>query len=183
MAEITYSEKLRHPLWQKRRLEIFNRDNFSCAICGDSETELHCHHRRYDSFFKEPWDYPDDLLVTLCKNCHASETADLRDACEYLIEVVKSRFFASDIRTIANALNYTEADHPEVLSSIIEFGLLNPYMSQLVNEKYWDVLSRANANMKAFNNCPACGTDLRGHCRCKVCGYNPITNLPIEKNQ
>jgi len=29
----TYAEKLKHPLWQRKRLEILNRDGFKCAQC------------------------------------------------------------------------------------------------------------------------------------------------------
>lgn len=66
---LTYAEKLRNPRWQKKRLEIFKRDEFKCRLCGDTETELHLHHIEYlkDT---EPYDYPDDLLITYCKHCH-----------------------------------------------------------------------------------------------------------------
>ena len=30
-----YSEKLKDPRWQKKRLEILERDNFRCQYCGD----------------------------------------------------------------------------------------------------------------------------------------------------
>ena len=43
----TYSEKLKDPRWQKKRLEIMDRDNFICQLCGDSETTLNVHHKRY----------------------------------------------------------------------------------------------------------------------------------------
>lgn len=69
---MTYKEKLRHPRWQKRRLDILARDKFKCRFCGDTETELHIHHAFY--FDKEnPEDYSDDMLFTLCKNCHLDE--------------------------------------------------------------------------------------------------------------
>jgi hypothetical protein len=63
-----YSEKLKHPKWQKKRLEILSRDNFSCQLCSDSETELHVHHLNYT---KEPQDAPNEDLQTLCKTCHS----------------------------------------------------------------------------------------------------------------
>jgi len=40
----TYRRKLADPRWQKKRLEILERDGFECNSCGDSSTELHVHH-------------------------------------------------------------------------------------------------------------------------------------------
>lgn len=65
----SYSDKLRHPLWQKKRLEILQRDNFTCLLCGDTETELHIHHMEYIRG-REPWEYENLVLKTLCKHCH-----------------------------------------------------------------------------------------------------------------
>jgi len=66
-----YSDKLKNPKWQKRRLEILNRDNFTCQMCADAETELQIHHKRYSG---EPHEAPDEDLITLCKHCHKCET-------------------------------------------------------------------------------------------------------------
>lgn len=66
---MTYAEKLKHPKWQRKRLEILSRDNFKCRLCGDEETELHVHHKEYHNGC-EPWEYENSLLVTLCKHCH-----------------------------------------------------------------------------------------------------------------
>lgn len=38
-----YLEKLKDPRWQKRRLEIFQRDEFTCQVCFDTESTLHVH--------------------------------------------------------------------------------------------------------------------------------------------
>lgn len=65
----TYSEKLKHPLWQRKRLEIMERDFFGCQICGDGESTLHVHHKRYIKG-AQPWEYKDCDLVTVCENCH-----------------------------------------------------------------------------------------------------------------
>lgn len=64
---MTYSEKIKDPRWQKKRLEILGRDNFTCKLCNDDTTELHVHHLAYKG---EPWEQSNDRLVTLCKNCH-----------------------------------------------------------------------------------------------------------------
>lgn len=65
----SYGEKLRSPKWQKRRLEILNRDQFTCRLCGDKESQLHVHHLRYEKG-ADPWDYNNGSLVTVCENCH-----------------------------------------------------------------------------------------------------------------
>lgn len=69
---MTYFEKLKSPHWQKKRLEILNRDQFTCQQCGEKESPLHVHHKNY-VFGKDPWDYPNDNLITLCKSCHSKE--------------------------------------------------------------------------------------------------------------
>lgn len=68
---MNYLEKLKSPKWQKKRLEVLQRDNFKCCLCGDEETELHVHHLKYT---KEPYDAPLSDLETLCKNCHHIKT-------------------------------------------------------------------------------------------------------------
>lgn len=65
----TYYEQLRDPRWQKRRLEIMNRDEFKCQLCYDGESTLNVHHKHYHKGHA-PWEYTDDELVTLCETCH-----------------------------------------------------------------------------------------------------------------
>ena len=60
--------------WQKKRLEILERDNWTCRSCGkDKDTLgdalLNVHHIYYISG-KKPWEYPDKLLITFCEDCH-----------------------------------------------------------------------------------------------------------------
>jgi hypothetical protein len=69
MPKKTYAEKLKHPKWQKKRLEILNRDRFKCTACHSDDIELHIHHKTYLRG-REPWQYENDNLVTLCKFCH-----------------------------------------------------------------------------------------------------------------
>lgn len=64
---MTYAEKLKHPNWQKKRLDVLNRDEFTCKLCGDKETTLHVHHKEYDG---DPWNVSLDRLITLCQDCH-----------------------------------------------------------------------------------------------------------------
>jgi hypothetical protein len=64
-----YREKLKDPRWQKRRLDILNRDEFRCRLCNAGDETLHVHHKHY-SYWKDPWDYKDNELITLCEDCH-----------------------------------------------------------------------------------------------------------------
>jgi hypothetical protein len=69
----SYLDKLKDPRWQRKRLEIFERDNFTCRLCNDNLSQLQLHHLIY--FKKEIpiWDYNNNLLITLCDSCHAVE--------------------------------------------------------------------------------------------------------------
>lgn len=68
-SPLSYSDQLKNPKWQRRRLEILNRDNFTCQLCRDTETELQIHHKKYTPG-SLPWEYDNSELVTLCKHCH-----------------------------------------------------------------------------------------------------------------
>lgn len=65
----TYAELLRRPEWQKKRLEVMQRADFSCENCGDKEKTLNVHHTYYEHG-KKPWEYPDESLVCVCEDCH-----------------------------------------------------------------------------------------------------------------
>lgn len=69
MEKKTYAEKLKSPLWQRKRLEIMQRDGFACRECEDSESTLHVHHLRYIKG-NDPWEYDQEDLLTLCEKCH-----------------------------------------------------------------------------------------------------------------
>ncbi len=71
MAKKSYSDDLLDPRWQKRRLEILQRDDFTCHGCYDTESTLHVHHLYYVKG-RRPWEYPDFALVTVCSDCHKS---------------------------------------------------------------------------------------------------------------
>lgn len=69
----TYSEKLNNPRWFSKRAHILSRDNFKCKICNnESSDQLEVHHKYYLRG-KEPWEYENNALITLCKVCHEPE--------------------------------------------------------------------------------------------------------------
>lgn len=100
---MTYSEKLKDPRWQKKRLEIFQRDDFSCQLCKDKETTLHVHHRYYMGYY-EPWDYPDSALVTLCAICHESEEQSKGSQKHLLHAFLDGGFFNNELVPLAELI-------------------------------------------------------------------------------
>lgn len=67
-----YSDALQDPRWQKKRLEVFQRDNWSCQLCGNGLNDgvpLNIHHRIYHTG-RKPWEYDDKELLTICEKCH-----------------------------------------------------------------------------------------------------------------
>jgi hypothetical protein len=60
--------------WRNKRQIILQRDGNSCFICK-STNSLQVHHRQYhfvvrENKLKDPWDYPNYLLISLCSDCH-----------------------------------------------------------------------------------------------------------------
>jgi len=66
--QTSYSEKLRDPRWQKKRLCVMQRDGFACRDCGDEKSTLQVHHCRYEKGY--PWEIENQFLLTLCESCH-----------------------------------------------------------------------------------------------------------------
>ena len=75
---MTYSDKLKDPRWQKKRLQILERDNWACVKCTDKESTLCVHHLKYHG---NPWESDNKDLVTLCEDCHEAVEA-LKNDCD-----------------------------------------------------------------------------------------------------
>jgi hypothetical protein len=65
----TYTQLLPDSRWQKKRLTIFERDNWHCRCCKATNIALNAHHLYYEKG-KKPWEYDNDAIVTLCQKCH-----------------------------------------------------------------------------------------------------------------
>lgn len=125
---MNYSEKLKDPRWQKKRLEILSRDSFMCFLCSDETTTLHIHHEEYFSK-TDPWDYPSEKLTTLCEHCHAVVEYCRRNNIEEPERIIKARglpglvFIFSIYRSEnGTALRYFDFNS----DSIIELGFTLP---------------------------------------------------------
>lgn len=72
LKQLSYSDEYLHPNWQKMRLWVLNRDNYTCVDCKSKDKTLHVHHLKY-IFGKHIWEVPHWYLVTLCEDCHSTE--------------------------------------------------------------------------------------------------------------
>lgn len=107
----TYSHKLRHPLWQEKRLNVFKRDSFSCTNCKSNQNELQLHHLDYLPGI-DPWEYPDDMLTTLCYKCHELEIGRLKVEKALITTLKMKGFLLSDLLSLScyldNDIDFTK---------------------------------------------------------------------------
>lgn len=150
--ETEYSKKLRDPRWQKMRLKILERDEFTCQSCMDSESTLHVHHCYYNKG-NDPWDYPYTSLVTLCEACHEVETNCAYTDKNALIEVLSSlgllsRHFNEIVVSIHEARNSKELELPngisrDIFTSVMAWVFSNRKMRAIAEEYYFDDLRKS----------------------------------------
>jgi HNH endonuclease len=123
-----YKKMLASPYWQRRRLEIFLRDKFSCRFCGNKEEELHVHHLVYHKD-KKPWQYDDSFIVTACYKCHELEHKYRWEAERALnLSFAQIGFSFSDLDKLTQALK----DNDDVREFFIE-KVFNKYEPKDVN--------------------------------------------------
>lgn len=72
MRQKAYWELLRDPRWQRKRLEVMERENFTCQGCEATDKTLNVHHKIYRKGAM-PWEYPEHELRCLCEECHEEE--------------------------------------------------------------------------------------------------------------
>jgi hypothetical protein len=81
-ANRSYAELLKDPRWQRRRLEILQRDGWRCVECSSARKTLHVDHRRYSR--GAPWEVDDADLQTLCEGCHGRVTALRKEVADWV---------------------------------------------------------------------------------------------------
>ncbi len=65
-----WSSAFRDSRWQRKRLEVMERDGWRCTSCGKSAgVILNVHHIHYEAGLA-PWEYSLSSLVTWCETCH-----------------------------------------------------------------------------------------------------------------
>lgn len=144
MNKDEYRKLLRHPCWQKKRLEILSRDGFECRECGSKEKMLHVHHLYYEKD-RAPWDYPAACFLTLCETCHEEEhatrysreqaliasiqrlgvTSSALEFCAYLLDGIRmadEELARRVFQGLIEVLNWCEL-HPEACGEFVAFSV------------------------------------------------------------
>lgn len=118
---MAYETYLKRGEWQKRRLHIFERDNFKCqcSTCKSPNSNLEVHHIEYLSFDLKPWEYPDDMLITLCNICHSKETKRFHHEEKLLTAFKMKGLLVGDIISFT-ALLYSDKDFTKNLIDSIK---------------------------------------------------------------
>jgi hypothetical protein len=116
MSKQTYYEKLKDPRWQRKRLEVMERDNFTCRSCGCNDKTLNVHHKTYRKN-AEPWDYDDDNFITYCEDCHGSVHAE-KDFLMMNVDTVRK------LGVIANIACFCTDDQIEKMRALTAIGAL-----------------------------------------------------------
>jgi hypothetical protein len=141
-----YSTKLKDPRWQKKRLQILERDEFTCQNCLDSESTLHVHHKAYIQD-RDPWDYPDTLLVTLCEGCHERESKEIKISKQQLfLALSDSGALAANFDDIKEAFmctSFREEPLDEVEWTVLGFAIKEILDSRLGDRELWNTFEKA----------------------------------------
>ncbi len=143
-----YSDKLKDPRWQKKRLEIFERDDFRCTFCDDKEQTLHVHHLQYNGL---PWDTPNEFLITLCEDCHNDEHFGRPEIEKELLKQLRVKGFSkNDLSKISDGFgNYSSSFIHEVEAEIIKWALSDSEITEELGNRYFEWLHSKNAHLLA----------------------------------
>ncbi len=136
-----YKEQIKHPKWQKKRLEILDRDKWACQACFDTEETLHVHHKCYKPN-KKIWEYDNKLLITLCKTCHEEQRSN-ENIYDTFLELMKEKYLVSEINTLRLGFSLMPSYHtPEIEVSIITWALTNKNIFKILEKKYFEFLEK-----------------------------------------
>ena len=91
---MAYKDLLLDVRWQKKRFEIFTRDNWTCQKCGADRNAMCVHHLCYRGYI-DPWEYENEELITFCMDCHKNEHRYL-DYTEQAEKILMRKFTMKD---------------------------------------------------------------------------------------
>lgn len=142
---MTYSEKLKDPRWQRKRLEILSFWNFTCAHCGSSEKTLHVHHQWYVPG-REPWQYPTICFQPLCEECRRDSHEDTAHYAEWEL-LLSTLFDPRECAFDAMGISFSVSERldegmtlPAIRNAIEQFILSPPFEAL-----YHEILAKRRA--------------------------------------
>jgi hypothetical protein len=131
---MNYSEKLKDPRWQKKRLEIFQRDNFECQHCHETSITLNIHHLKYIKG-NNPWEYDNKYLLTLCEDCHEIDYQYRKEAEQNILDSFALGKFCVDELNIAAGYILDHAEELKQLFFQDEWKQIRQWMDEHEFEK------------------------------------------------
>jgi hypothetical protein len=117
---MTYIEKFKNPKWQKCRLKVMERDEYTCQCCGDANTTLNVHHKHYE-FNKDPWDYPLTNLITLCEECHKVIT-DKKNEIKVSIDEITDTIMIEEVNELMKLISGLNPNDIELVKNFATFA-------------------------------------------------------------
>lgn len=136
----SYQDKLKDPRWQKKRLEILERDEWTCQRCYSQKDTLNVHHRKYLPN-KDPWECPNELLITLCQSCHEHEKEARPHYERLLLEILREHFLVDDISSLVSGFCKFKAQAaPEVVAAVYEWAIGDPNIQSDLYHLYFQHL-------------------------------------------
>lgn len=142
MTKKEYQQLLKDPRWIARREQIKDRDKHTCQSCGATKY-LQVHHQYYEGD-NAPWDYPDDALITLCRECHNAVHKRQKQVKEkYAIVYIKPLL---ELNTISSITDF------KVLFNFIDFAEINTNMVYLPSKRRRTLEKRLSISSSQISN-------------------------------
>ena len=144
MAVKSYSEKLKDPRWQKKRLSILERDKWKCRSCLSGESTLHVHHMFYEKG-REPWEAEDHSLMTLCENCHLFETQEMYGETKRFMESFKRHgVIAAQLWCITKRME--EKPTTDNIAGMFHYMLMDEDTFAILKSRYLENMAKYEQN-------------------------------------
>jgi hypothetical protein len=112
------SKYFEDPRWRAKRKIIMERDGWCCQSEGEHVGDLNVHHRNYTT--SEPWNEPDENLITLCEKHHQAEHDHLGSTASEISEALKHSNWMVKHRKVLLRCIEGKAVSPEDLTAFIE---------------------------------------------------------------
>jgi hypothetical protein len=119
MEKKEFFDQYKDPRWQKKRLEIMERDNFQCFSCGNTEKTLNVHHTVVYRKETKPWEYKNREFITLCEGCHKEITLITNECKTFVMKNCITVDHSMDYHRVLKELNALNSTELQLLREII----------------------------------------------------------------